>query len=524
MHLATGLAEGLDAAYESRVRSEEEHVRLGVPSLLGRPASRLRLAAAVDGIVGEAAKRGLERVDRGAMLQELAEPTLPGLASAYPELSKSRDHGANKDTEQGSHGSKSGRPMASDSTSTSLQGDCPQPPSLSTGAKFVLGGRDRRARPWWASRWHHHSEAAMASRTAPAPHTLPAGPHPLLITRDPGLLEELLRLADAAGVEVEVAQDAHAARPRFAAAPVVLVDAACANGFLRARLPRRPGVVLVCADPAAEPPWELAEALGAEHVAVLPAAEPWLVDRLVRAVGTRYGPARVVAVLGGRGGAGASVFAAGLAVTAARSGLRAMLVDADPLGGGVDLVLGWEALDGLRWPALAADEPASLVDSLPTSGELAVLSWDRGDVFGVPVDAMAAALDAGRAGRELVVVDLPRRLDDTAALALAAADIALLLVPAELRACAAAARVAAAAPQTPSLRVVVRGPAPGRLRPREIARALGLPLAGSLRAEPDLARALERGEPPAGTGKGPLASLCQRLISELELTGGPVTA
>src|SRR6266511_3257062 len=113
MHLATGLAEGLDAAYESRVRSEEEHVRLGVPSLLGRPASRLRLAAAVDGIVGEAAKRGLERVDRGAMLQELAEPTLPGLASAYPELSKSRDHGANKDTEQGSHGSKSGRPMAS---------------------------------------------------------------------------------------------------------------------------------------------------------------------------------------------------------------------------------------------------------------------------------------------------------------------------------------------------------------------------------------------------------------------------
>ncbi len=365
----------------------------------------------------------------------------------------------------------------------------------------------------------------MASRTAPAPHTLPAGPHPLLITRDPGLLEELLRLADAAGVEVEVAQDAHAARPRFAAAPVVLVDAACANGFLRARLPRRPGVVLVCADPAAEPPWELAEALGAEHVAVLPAAEPWLVDRLVRAVGTRYGPARVVAVLGGRGGAGASVFAAGLAVTAARSGLRAMLVDADPLGGGVDLVLGWEALDGLRWPALAADEPASLVDSLPTSGELAVLSWDRGDVFGVPVDAMAAALDAGRAGRELVVVDLPRRLDDTAALALAAADIALLLVPAELRACAAAARVAAAAaPHTPSLRVVVRGPAPGRLRPREIARALGLPLAGSLRAEPDLARALERGEPPAGTGKGPLASLCQRLISELELTGGPVTA
>jgi secretion/DNA translocation related CpaE-like protein len=374
----------------------------------------------------------------------------------------------------------------------------------------------------------------MPLRTAPAPQALPARPHPLLVTRDPDLLDELLRLAEAAGVEVEVAHDMHAARPSFAAAPLVLVDAACGASCLRARLPRRPGLVLVAADPAVEPPWDVAESLGAEHIAVLPAAAPWLVDRFVRAVGTRNDPARVVAVLGGRGGAGASVFAAGLAVTAARHGLRALLVDADPLGGGVDLVLGWEALDGLRWPALAAAEPASLaspaspaslVDVLPASGELAVLSWDRGDVLGVPVDAMAAALDAGRAGRELVVIDLPRRLDDAAALALAAADVALLVVPAELRACVAAARVAtAAAGHTTSLRVVVRGPAPGRLKPREIARALGLPLAGSLRAEPELARALERGEPPAGTGKGPLAALCQRLISELELTGGPVAA
>ena len=212
-------------------------------------------------------------------------------------------------------------------------------------------------------------------------------------------------------------------------------------------------------------------------------------------------------------------------VTAARMGLRALLVDADPLGGGVDLVLGWEALDGLRWPALAASEPSSLVETLPASGELAVLSWDRGDVVGVPLEAMAAALDAGRAGRELVVVDLPRRLDDAVALALGAADVTLLVVPAELRACAAAARVATTVAQhTASLRLVVRGPAPGRLRPREIARALGLPLAGSLRAEPDLARALERGEPPAGTGKGPLATLCRRLIGDLELAGGAVPA
>jgi secretion/DNA translocation related CpaE-like protein len=360
-------------------------------------------------------------------------------------------------------------------------------------------------------------EAAVASRTATVSDPL----HPLLITDDPYLLDEAVRVAADARVELEVAPDPAAARARFGTAPLVLVGAGVAAACVRARLPRRPGIVLVLAAPVDEPPWELAEALGAEHIAVLPTAEPWLVDRLITAAGAPR-PAAVVAVLGGRGGAGTSVLAAGLAVTGARAGLRALLVDADPMGGGADLVLGWEALDGLRWPALSHGSsgiaPPALVDALPHRGELAVLSWDRGALLTVPPDAMEAALDAGRASRDLVVVDLPRRLDDAAVLALGAADQTLLLVPAELRACAAAARVATvAAVHTSALKVVVRTPAPGRLKAREIARALGLPLAGTLRPEPELARALERGQPPASTGKGPLAALCQGIVDRLDL-------
>ncbi|MGC9668203.1 septum site-determining protein Ssd [Planosporangium sp. 12N6] len=344
---------------------------------------------------------------------------------------------------------------------------------------------------------------------------------PLLVTDDPYLLDEVLRVAADARVELEVAPDPVAARARFGAAPLVLVGLRAAPACARARLPHRLGIVLVLAGPVEPPPWDLADAIGAEHVAVLPAAEPWLADRLITATAVPR-PAAVVAVLGGRGGAGTSVLAAGLAVTAARAGLRALLVDADPMGGGADLVLGWEALDGLRWPALSHGStgvaPPALVDALPNRGELAVLSWDRGDLLTVPADAMAAALDAGRSSRDVVVVDLPRRLDDAAVLALAAANRTLLLVPAELRACAAAARVAAVAVgHTSDLSVVVRGPAPGRLKAQEIARALGLPLAGMLRTEPELARALERGQPPAGTGKGPLAALCRRVLGDLDL-------
>lgn len=363
------------------------------------------------------------------------------------------------------------------------------------------------------------------------PPRTPLPPHrrlPLLVTADGELLDELLRLAAAGGTEVELAADPAAARARWRPAPLVLVGSDQAQACLRARLPRRPRTVLVGRSGQLDPGAEIAELIGAEHVATLPAAEPWLVDRFADCVADPAGGgvARIIAVLGGRGGAGASVLAGGLAVTGARARLRTLLVDADPLGGGLDLVLGWEQLEGLRWPALTDTDgrvdPPSLVRALPSRGDLVVLSWDRGDLLHLPAQAMAATLDAARRGRDLVVVDLPRQLDDAAVVALQAADRALVVVPAELRATAAATRVVAtAAPHCAELAAIVRGPAPGRLKATEVARALGLPLAGTLRPEPGLCRGMERGEAPAADGKGPLAALCQRIVGEL--TGVPAT-
>jgi secretion/DNA translocation related CpaE-like protein len=398
--------------------------------------------------------------------------------------------------------------------------------------------------------------------------------HPLFVTADPDLLDDLLRLAAAAGVTADVAPDPAAARRSFPQAVRVYIGADMAEPCARAGLPQRPGVVVVIRDGAAvdraeaadsadgrsgfdgrsgsgRPPdaeWEIVQRLGAEHVAVLPAAEPWLIEQLaasgatgaldavrptasLAAASSIDAPAaassidapvvgRVVAVLGGRGGAGASVLAGGLAVTAARRGLRTLLVDADPLGGGVDLVLGWESLDGLRWPALSqasGEVPApALVEALPGHSELVILSWDRGEPMTVPPEAMLAALDAGRRGRDLTIVDLPRRLDESAMLALRAADQVYLVVPAELRACAAAARVAAVAgPHCAALSVVVRQPGPAGLAVKEVMAALRLPYAGTIRSEPRLRTAWERGEPPAASGHGSLATLCRKLLDDV---------
>lgn len=343
---------------------------------------------------------------------------------------------------------------------------------------------------------------------------------PLIVTRDQDLLDELLRLAAAGSAEVQVARDAMAARVDWAEAPFVLLGPDVAAECASAGLSARTSVILVARGPGVEPPWQHAEALKAEQIAVLPLAESWLVDRFADQASGNRARGRVVAVLGGRGGAGASVLATALAVTARRRGLDTLLVDADPLGGGVDLVLGWERMQGLRWPELVDARgrvsPPALVGALPGEGSLAVLSFDRSDLDAVPAEAMAAALDAGRRGRDLVIIDLPRRLDETALLALTAADRAYLVVPAELRAYAAAARIAAAAVAVcPTLEVLVRGPAPAGVRASEVAAALGLPLAGVIRFEPGLAKALARGEPPAGNGRGPLADVCRRILAGL---------
>ncbi|MET7399256.1 septum site-determining protein Ssd [Dactylosporangium sp. NPDC005572] len=332
---------------------------------------------------------------------------------------------------------------------------------------------------------------------------------PLLVTDDHELLDDVLGIAAELPLDLDVETGPERARGRFASAPIVLIGDAVAPACVRAGLPRRAGVLLLTRGRVADRVRVLAEAVGADHIVPIPDGAGLLLDRLAGLVDAQRG--RILAVLGGRGGAGASILAAGLAVTAGGAGLRSLLVDADPLGGGVDLALGWDDAARLR-----------LGDGLPGRGAVGVLSCDRAPAgTGLTSDAMAAALDIGSRARDLVVADLPRRLDDAAVLALRAADRVLLVVPAELRACVAASRVAATvAPHTDALHLVVRHPGPGGLRTRQIAQSLGLPVAGSLRAEPDLPRRIEAGDPPTGSGRGPLASLCRRILDDLGLATG----
>ncbi|MFG1805784.1 septum site-determining protein Ssd [Streptomyces sp. NPDC049040] len=350
-------------------------------------------------------------------------------------------------------------------------------------------------------------------------------PGPLIVTEDERLLDDLLRLCAAAGSEPEVVFSAPPRASSWDSAPLVLVGAE-ATGQVRGSA-RRKGVLLIGRDLDDSEVWRRALDIGADHVLLLPDAENWLVDRIADIAEGVGRPALTVGVVGGRGGAGASTLACALAVTAARAGRRTMLIDGDPLGGGLDILVGAERTGGLRWPDLADSRgrvnSGALEESLPRLESLSVLSWDRGDSVLIPAQAMRSVLGAARRRGGVVVVDLPRRVDEAVAETLAQIDVGLLVVPAELRAVAAATRVAAAVSMVlKDLRVVARGPFDSGLDDQETARLVGLPLAGELPLEGRAVDAVTRGGPPGSSGRGPLARFCTAFLTQALAGGGSV--
>ncbi|MFD4032795.1 septum site-determining protein Ssd [Streptomyces sp. NPDC058637] len=346
---------------------------------------------------------------------------------------------------------------------------------------------------------------------------------PLIVTEDVLLLDDLLRLCAAAGTVPEVHHGPPAQRSGWERAPMVLVGDDAASRCRGAA--RRRGVMLVGRDQDDPQVWRRAVEIGAEYVLRLPESEGWLVDQIANAAEGVGRPALTVGVMGGRGGSGASTLACALAVTAARSGRRTLLVDGDPLGGGIDVLLGGEESEGMRWPDFARSRGrvggSALEESLPALHGLRVLSWGRDNDVIVPPPAMQAVLAAARRLGGVVVVDLPRRVDESVAEALAQLDVGLLVVPGELRAVAAAKRVAAAVGAVlEDLRVVARGPYTAGLDEQWVAQALGLPLVGDLPLESGLSAAQDRGLPPGGNSRSPLARFCGAFWDRADSSAG----
>jgi secretion/DNA translocation related CpaE-like protein len=217
----------------------------------------------------------------------------------------------------------------------------------------------------------------------------------------------------------------------------------------------------------------------------------------------------VIGMLSGCGGAGGSVLAAIVAGrAAARSPGPTFLLDCDPMGGGVDVLLGCEQTTGARWRQVRLRggtlDPAVLIASLPTWQGVSFLAADT--AAELDPAAVGQVIDtAARVGN--VVLDIPRWPSPVRSAALARCDRVVLITPAEVRAVTSSALIAAGLDADVSS-VVVRGTS--RSLPADrIGESLGLPVLGVMPYEPACLR-------PAGLALGKLRR-GTRLVSDAVL-------
>jgi secretion/DNA translocation related CpaE-like protein len=339
---------------------------------------------------------------------------------------------------------------------------------------------------------------------------------PLFVTADETLLDELLRLAAAAGITPEVAHDAPAALRAWLTAPLVLVGEDVAGEVAKLSPTRRDAVFVVLTAPVPDGVFQVALALGAESVAELPRSEGWLVERLTDVVDS--GPARglMVGVVGGSGGSGATTFACALGQMAGRSG-PSVVIDADPLGPGVDRVLGLDLVDGVRWDALGHTtgrlSARALRESLPRRDGVAVLTWSSG-ARPRPLQAFAAreALSAARRGHDTVVVDLPRAPDVLTDEITARCDQVLVTVVTTVAGVAAAMRTCGRFPDRRSLGLVVRGSA---MDDDALSRTVGAPIIHRMADQRGLAETIDVGLGPVRSRRGPLGRAATSVLLAL---------
>ena len=337
--------------------------------------------------------------------------------------------------------------------------------------------------------------------TAPDRHSVRP---PVIATSDDSLRQEMLRLAAAAGTAPRHADDPATVLHEWGAASLVLVGADLVAGVVELAPPRRSGVHVVRWGGPDDAIFRDALALGAETVVDLPAAEPWLIE-LLTDVGEQPARGRTVGVVGGSGGAGATTLACALGQVAARSG-GALLVDTDPLGPGLDRMLGLEQAEGVRWDALEQTSgrlgSGALRHAVPAVDGLGVLTWRAGRRAPLQPRAVRETLSAAQRGHDLVVIDLARQEGPLLEELAVRCDHLLVVVPATVAGAAAACRVLELLPGAGARHLALRR---GGVSPAAMEHATGVPVLVGLPHQRGLAESVDLGLGPVRSRRSPLA-------------------
>lgn len=311
----------------------------------------------------------------------------------------------------------------------------------------------------------------------------------LLCAKDPSLIEAVETTAIAVGVEVSVARGMDEASAGWSGAAVRLVAPEMAGRVSGLRRASGPGYVVGAVDTDLV---GASTALGLPVLA-LPAGTTRLAEVITAAVAQRKPHAMVIGLLGASGGLGVSTATVALALSAAASGATTTVVELDPCGGGLDLLLGAETQRGFRWPDLqhARGELEDIRESLPCVEDVAILSAAHSSFVAISEASVAAVLASLRRTNDYVFVDWGRGSADQTY----EADELVLVIGGDVRSVSAARMRTSWLGVSPSRAVVRSGPGRG-VAPASAAEALGLPLLGELRHDKAVAPLAELGMLP----------------------------
>lgn len=396
--------------------------------------------------------------------------------------------------------------------------------------------------------------AHRAGPTDPGSGPFTGGDEALVITADDELAAVVSGLAAATGAPARVVADPNHAMRHWQGAGLVLVgsDLAASVASLSPPPHRHVAVVTTRVEPE---DFRLALAVGASEVAEATSSTSPAAALLRDLADGRSQRGQVIGVLAGSGGVGASILVCGLAQV---SPAPVAVVDLDPLGPGVDRILGIEEDHGVRWSDLDLEvgqpHAATLRDALPKRGLISVLSFGdaphgvgssaglvgagaisgatsgsegllsdpaQGAVevrdSGLPVmpspATLRAVIDALARRHDRVLIDLPRATGAAWDEAVLRCDVVVVMVHASVAGVASAARAIAALPDPNRVRLVVRS---GGVPAAAVGHALGVRVLGAVSAYSGVGEAVDLGYGPVRSPRSRLGRALRSILAGVD--------
>lgn len=299
----------------------------------------------------------------------------------------------------------------------------------------------------------------------------PAALPVLLVTEDHDLRDNITWLADPVPVLATTPQDM--TNQQWHDAYLVLVGDRSATVLAERHPTHRDRVIVVGHDPDDAQVWERSDSLEASSVMILPYDQATLRRRVLYAE-RGSDPTFTLAVLSGCGGAGGTLFATAVAMAARRAHHRVALMDADPVGRALQLLV----------EDVATHLDPDTVDRPGEAAQFVCATRPIGVCGGIDPEDYLPILHALQAEQDIVVVDAPRGPSAAAAALLEHSDLALIVVPDTQHGIASTARVldwvTGFASRTA---IVVRRSADEALPPDQVAKVLHTSLLGSIETE-----------------------------------------